>query len=133
MAEIAAAHNVPYVATASSSYPLDLFRKVEKAVNTPGPSYVHVLSVCPTGWRIPSEKAIEYGKLATQTGIFPLYEVIDGEYHMSMDLKKRKPVEDYFKGHGRFRHLTGDNIKTIQERVDRDWDRLRSRCVNVKD
>ena len=132
MAEIAAAHHIPYVATACSSYPLDLFKKAKRAVETPGPAYVHVLSVCPTGWRIPSEKAIEYGKLAVQTGIFPLYEVIDGEYRLSMNFKTRKPVTEYFKDHGRFRHLTPDRVQEIQDRVDKEWERLVSRCVNLK-
>jgi pyruvate ferredoxin oxidoreductase beta subunit len=132
MAEIAAAHRIPYVAQASSAYPLDLFRKAERALAAKGPAYVHVLSVCPTGWRIPTAKAIEYGKLATLTGIFPLYEVVNGEYHMTMDLKTRKPVTDYFKGHGRFRHLTPETVREIQERVDQDWERLRAKCVNVK-
>jgi len=132
MAEIAAAHRIPYVATANSAYPLDLYRKAQKAVETPGPSYVHVMSVCPTGWRIPSDKAIEYGKLATETGVFPLYEVIDGEYHLSKDLKKKKPLADYFKGHGRFRHLSPDLVEDIQKRIDEDWERLRSKCVNVE-
>jgi pyruvate ferredoxin oxidoreductase beta subunit len=132
MAEIAAAHHIPYVATASSAYPLDLFRKAQTAVDTPGPSYLHVLSVCPTGWRIPSEKAIAYGKLATQTCVFPLYEVIEGEYHISMDVKNKKPVDEYFKGQGRFRHLTPENVAEIQARIDKDWERLRSRSVNVE-
>jgi pyruvate ferredoxin oxidoreductase beta subunit len=132
MAEIAAAHRIPYVATASSAYPLDLFKKARRAVETEGPSYLHVLSVCPTGWRIPSEKAIEYGKLATQCCIFPLYEVIDGEYHLTMDMKKRKKsVDEYLKGHGRFRHLGPEHILKIQERVDKDWERLRLKCVNI--
>jgi len=133
MPEIAAAHRIPYVATASSAYPMDLYEKAKRAVETPGPSYLHVLSVCPTGWRIPSEKAIEYGKLATQTCVFPLYEVIDGEYRLSRDVKKnKKPIDDYFKGHGRFRHLTPEDVQKIQERVDRDWELLRAKCVNVK-
>ncbi len=132
MAEIVAAHNVPYVATASSAYPLDLYKKAQKAAEVKGPAYLHVLSVCPTGWRIPSDKAIHYGKLATKTGSFPLYEVIDGEYHLSMDIKNRAPMTDYFKGHGRFRHLTPELVAEIQAKVDQDWEKLRSRCVNLK-
>jgi pyruvate ferredoxin oxidoreductase beta subunit len=132
MAEIAAAHRIPYVATASCAYPLDLYKKAVRAAQTPGPAYLHVLSVCPTGWRIPTDQAIEYGKLATQTGIFPLYEVIDGEYHLSMDFKNLKPVTDYFKGHGRFRHLTPDLVAEIQANTERDWDRLKNRCVGRK-
>ncbi len=132
MPQIAAAHRIPYVATANSAFPLDLFKKAKRAVETPGPAYVHVMSACPTGWRIPSDKAIEYGKMVTDTGIFPLYEIIDGEYHLSRDKKKRVPVEEYFKGHGRFRHLAPDQVADIQKQVDKDWEMLRSLCVNVK-
>jgi pyruvate ferredoxin oxidoreductase beta subunit len=132
MAEIVAAHNIPYVATASSSYPLDLFKKAARAAQIPGPAYLHVMSVCPTGWRIPGDKAIEYGKLATQVGMFPLYEVVNGEYSLSMNFKQLKPVTDYFSGHGRFRHLTPDVIEKIQANVNRDWERLKARCVNLK-
>ena len=71
MPEIAVAHNIPYVATACSSYPFDLMRKVEKAAQANGPAYIHILSVCPTGWGLPSEKAIWIGRLAVETGVFP--------------------------------------------------------------
>jgi pyruvate ferredoxin oxidoreductase beta subunit len=132
MAEIAAAHHIPYVATASSAYPLDLYKKAARAAATPGAAYLHVMSVCPTGWRIPVEKAIEYGKLATQSGMFPLYEVIDGEYHLSMNFKQLKPITEYFAGHGRFRHLTPDLVEKIQMNVNHEWERLLARCVNLK-
>jgi len=133
MPQIAAAHRIPYVATASCSNPLDLYKKAQRAVETPGPAYVHVLSVCPTGWRIPSEKAIEYGKLATQTGVFPLYEIVDGEYYMSVKTKKLKPISEYFKGQGRFRHLTEEQVNEIQEQVRKDYDRLVKLCVNMEE
>jgi len=132
MPEIAVAHHIPYVATASSSYPLDLYAKAARAAATPGPAYLHVLSVCPTGWRIPTEKAIAYGKLATQCGVFPLYEVIDGEYHLSMNFKDLKPITEYFQGHGRFRHLTPDQVEEIQQNTLREWERLKALCVNLK-
>jgi pyruvate ferredoxin oxidoreductase beta subunit len=64
MPAIAAAHNIPYVATACPSYPFDLMDKVKKAVDAKGPAYVHVLSVCPTGWRCPTDIAVSIGKLA---------------------------------------------------------------------
>ncbi len=86
MAEIAVAHNVPYVATACSSYPFDLMEKVQKAAKTPGPAYVHILSVCPTGWRLPPNKAIWIGRLAVETGVFPLYEVVDGKYRITHEI-----------------------------------------------
>ncbi len=124
MPAIAAAHNIPYVATACHSYPFDLIAKVKRAVATPGPAYVHVLSVCPTGWRCATNIVIRLGRLAVTTGMFPLYEVIDGNYQMSLDLPKLRPVQDYLKGQGRFRHLSDDLIARIQKRVNLEYKKL---------
>lgn len=127
MAEIAVAHNVPYVATACSSYPFDLMEKVEKAARSAGPAYVHILSVCPTGWRLPPEKAIWIGRLAVETGVFPMYEVVKGTYRFTMEMEELRPVEEYLKPQGRFRHLTPDLIEEIQKRVTKDYDKLRAK------
>jgi pyruvate ferredoxin oxidoreductase beta subunit len=128
MPKIAVAHNIPYVATACPSYPFDLFAKIKKAKTIHGPAYVHILSVCPTGWRIPMDLAIEYGKLAVKTGIFPLYEVENGRYRMTYSPQPLRPVTDYLKGQGRFRHLTQDVTGVIQKRVDAEWEELRNLC-----
>jgi len=125
MPKIAAAHNIPYVATACPSYPFDLFAKVKKARMADGPSYLHVLSVCPTGWRIPTDLAIEYGKLAVRTGVFPLYEVENGQYKITYSPEPLKPVTEYIKGQGRFRHLKDAEIATIQERITAEWNDLK--------
>jgi len=125
MPKIAAAHNIPYVATACPSYPFDLFGKVKKARMVNGPSYLHILSVCPTGWRIPTDLAIEYGKLAVRTGVFHLYEVEDGVYRITYSPEPLKPVKDYIKGQGRFRHLKEDDIAKIQERITAEWEDLK--------
>lgn len=130
MPEIAAAHNIPYVATACHSYPFDLMAKVKKAVNTPGPAYVHVLSVCPTGWRSATDTVIRLGRLAVETGIFPLYEVVNGEYKMSVNLPKLKPVQNYLKQQGRFRHLSDDLIAQIQERITLEYEKLLGKAKN---
>ena len=74
MTAIAAAHGIPYTATACPSYYTDLMKKVQKAKEADGPAYLHVLSVCATGWRIPPKKSIEYGKLAVDSGVFPLLQ-----------------------------------------------------------
>jgi pyruvate ferredoxin oxidoreductase beta subunit len=124
MPEIAVAHNIPYVATACASYPFDLIQKVQKAAQMPGPAYVHILSVCPTGWRLPSNKAIWIGRLAVETGVFPLYEVVNGAYRVTQEVPELKPVETYLKPQGRFRHLTPDMIDQIQKRVREDYEKL---------
>jgi pyruvate ferredoxin oxidoreductase beta subunit len=124
MPEIAVAHNIPYVATACSSYPFDLMQKVQKAAQMPGPAYIHILSVCPTGWRLPSNKAIWIGRLAVDTGVFPLYEVVNGAYRITHQVPELKPVENYLRPQGRFRHLTPDLIGQIQKRVKEDYEKL---------
>jgi pyruvate ferredoxin oxidoreductase beta subunit len=128
MAAIAAAHDIPYVATACPSYPFDLMEKVKRGARTPGSAYIHVLAVCPTGWRSASDLSIRLGRLAVETGIFPLYEVIDGKYKLSVEPPKLRPVEDYFRLQGRFRHLTKDMIQTIQERVVREYEKVKEKA-----
>jgi pyruvate ferredoxin oxidoreductase beta subunit len=128
MPKIAAAHNIPYVATACPSYPFDLLAKIKKAKMVDGPSYIHILSVCPTGWRIPSNLAIRYGRLAVETGIFPLYEIEKGKYRLTYNPEPLRHVIDYLNGQGRFRHLTTKTISKIQEHVRADWGRLKYLC-----
>jgi len=128
MPAIAAAHNIPYVATACPSYPFDLMEKVEKGAKTPGPAYVHILSVCPTGWRCPTDLTVRIGRLAVETGIFPLYEVENGKYKLSFDFPELRPVTDYMKLQGRFRHLSEDILDKIQKRVTADYTELKERA-----
>ncbi len=131
MPAIAAAHAIPYVATACPSYPFDLMDKVKKGAETNGPAYIHVLSVCPTGWRCGSDTTIEMGRLAVQTGIFPLYEVENGKYKLNVNVPKLKPVADYLKTQGRFRHLTEDTIAEIQARVEKEYNELKEKAGMV--
>lgn len=128
MPAIAAAHNIPYVATACPSYPIDLVQKVKKAADIKGPAYVHILSVCPTGWRSAPELSIKLGRLAVETGVFPLYEVERGQYRMSMDFPKLRPIKEYFKLQGRFRHLTDDMIEEIEKRLHQEYEQLREKA-----
>ena len=128
MPKIAAAHNIPYVATACPSYPFDLLAKVKKASMAEGPSYLHILSVCPTGWRIPADMAIRYGRLAVQTGMFPLYEIEKGKYSLTFNPEPLRHVVDYLNGQGRYRHVTVRTMTAIQKRVTKDWERLKYLC-----
>jgi pyruvate ferredoxin oxidoreductase beta subunit len=128
MPAIAAAHNIPYVATACPSYPIDLVQKVKKAADIEGPAYVHILSVCPTGWRSAPELSIKLGRLAVETGMFPLYEVERGQYRLSIDFPKLKPIKEYVKLQGRFRHLTDEMIAEIEKRVHAEYEQLRAKA-----
>jgi len=130
MPAIAAAHDIPYVATACPSYPFDLMDKVAKGIGTRGPAYIHILSVCPTGWRCSPELTIEIGRLAVKTRIFPLYEVENGQYKLNHGVAKPRPVNDYLKLQGRFRHLSEETIAEIQHRVDKEYAKLMEKVAS---
>lgn len=125
---IVADHNIPYVATACPSYPFDLLDKVAKGAAVKGPAYLHVFSVCPTGWRCAPEISVEIGRLAVQTGVFPLYEIEAGQYKLNVSPAKLKPVGDYLKLQGRFRHLSEETIQKIQDRVEKDYAKLKEKA-----
>jgi len=129
MPAITAAHDIPYVATACPSYPFDLMAKVARGAAIHGPAYVHILSVCPTGWRSAPDLTIRIGRLAVETGVFPLYEVEDGKYKLSIDLPQLRPVQDYLKLQGRFRHLSEETIKEIQNRVNKEYAKLKEKVA----
>jgi pyruvate ferredoxin oxidoreductase beta subunit len=128
MVAIAVAHNIPYVATASPSYVFDLYFKIKKAIETPGPAYVHILCVCPTGWRSPTDLSVRLGRLAVETAVFPLFEVVDGKYHLTVQPPKIRPIRDYLKPQGRFRHLRDPEKDYIQRRVLERYRDLLAKC-----
>jgi pyruvate ferredoxin oxidoreductase beta subunit len=120
------AHRPVYAATVIGSEPLDLARKVERAKDLDGPRLILALAPCPTGWGFEPELSVDIGKLAVQTGIWPLKEYIDGEVVHTKIPKARRPVEDYLRLQGRFAHLfeptrRDDLIDELQQRVDDYW------------
>lgn len=126
MPAIVASHAIPYVATACPSYPMDLVKKVRKAAEIDGSTYIHVLCPCPVGWRFPSELGVRMGRLAVRSGAFPLYEIENGKLRITVKVDKREPVTEYIKLQGRFAHLTEEEIEAIQKQVDGGWEKLLS-------
>jgi pyruvate ferredoxin oxidoreductase beta subunit len=123
MAEIMASHNIPYVATVNIAYFNDFKMKIEKALSIKGPKFIHALSSCTTGWKHDPGKTIEIMRLATTTGIFPLYEVEKGNMKITYKPETMVPVTEYLKTQGRFRHLINNKeaIDKIQSQVDSWW------------
>jgi pyruvate ferredoxin oxidoreductase beta subunit len=128
-AAIVAAHEIPYVATACPSYPFDMMEKVKKGLAVNGPAFINVFSVCPTGWRSAVDLSVRLGRLAVQTGVFPLYEVVNGKYKITVEPSPMRPVLDYLKPQGRFRHLSENDVKEIQERTIREYNMLKARTT----
>jgi pyruvate ferredoxin oxidoreductase beta subunit len=117
MPTIAAAHNIPYVATACISYPLDLAKKVRKGL-TSSPAYIQVLAPCPTGWRYDPNLTIKIGELAVQTGYYPLYEIEKGKVEITVEIAKRKPIIEFLELQGRFRYMSEREIEVFQQYVN---------------
>jgi len=120
MPEIAAAHGIPYVATASVGYPQDLQKKVKKALSIKGPKYLQVHVPCPLGWRHLSNLTFDIAKLAVECGLYPLVEIENGKLSQVRKLVKIKPVEEYLKPQGRFKHIMSlpEQIKAVQQIAD---------------
>jgi pyruvate ferredoxin oxidoreductase beta subunit len=133
---IMTAHRIPYIATACSSYPADLIEKVEAAKRLRGTRYIHILAPCPPGWRFASEKTIEIGRLAVETGIWPLFDIKNGKFSLSpisellLQSSKRRPVSEYLETQGRFHHLSSVDIEGIEASISNAWGRL-SRINNT--
>jgi pyruvate/2-oxoacid:ferredoxin oxidoreductase beta subunit len=126
---ILAAHGIPYIATASVAYPEDLYKKAKKAKEIKGTRFLHIYAPCPSGWKSRPEDTVKLARLAVQTGIFPLYEMLDGETKvLSLKLKEKKPIDDYVRLQGRFRHLKPEDIAVMQAEVDRKYEKLLKSC-----
>jgi pyruvate/2-oxoacid:ferredoxin oxidoreductase beta subunit len=131
MEAIMAAHGIPYIATASVGYPEDLFKKVKKAKDIEGTRFIHIYAPCPVGWKSRPEDTIKLARMVVQNGIFPLFEIEWGEtYILNIKPKERKPIDDYLKLQGRFRHLSDKEIAFMQKEVDRKWEKLLSKVSN---
>ncbi len=119
MPEICLAHGIPYVATASAGFPQDLQRKVKKAISIKGPKYIQVHVPCPLGWRHETNLTLQVAKVAVETGLYPLVEFENGVLSAQRKITP-KPVEEYLKIQGRFKHLLAnpEEIKKIQAIAD---------------
>ncbi|MEK7307908.1 MAG: thiamine pyrophosphate-dependent enzyme, partial [Nitrospirota bacterium] len=128
LTKIMAAHNIPYTAQASPSHWSDLIKKVRKAFEIKGPKFMNVISACNRGWRSKTDDAITLCRLAVNTCYWPLYEVENGITRITVKPKDKKPITEFLKPQGRFKHLFAPEnewmLKKIQEDIDKDWEEL---------
>ena len=133
LTEILAAHGIPYAAQTTYIGNLrDLHEKSHRAIYTPGPAFVNVLSPCPRGWQYPTEDLALLCKMAVDTCVWPMYEVIEGKWYLNYEPKTKLPVEEFMKLQGRFRHCfkPGNEwtIEAAQKYVDQKWEELLSKA-----
>jgi pyruvate ferredoxin oxidoreductase beta subunit len=128
LTKIMAAHNIPYVAQASPSHWMDLVKKVKKALEINGPKFMNILSPCNRGWRSRTDDSIMLSRLGVETCYWPLYEIENSITRITFRPKEKRPIEDFLKSQGRFKHLFNPEnewiIKKFQEDIDREWERL---------
>ncbi len=132
---IMVAHNIPYVAQVSPHNWRDTVMKASKGFEVKGPAFINSISPCPRGWRFPSDSTIAMAKLAVETCVWPLFEVVEGKYTLTAESSRiadgkveRKPIIEWFTAQGRFKHLLNergeDVIEAYQKEVDRRWNHL---------
>lgn len=132
MTAIAEAHGIPYIAQSSPGYYMDLMHKARRAFQTRGPAFLNVMSPCPLGWVSDPGDTLVLARLAVDTCVWPLFEIAEGEFSLTYLPPEKKPVVEWLKPQGRFRHLfTAENeglIDQIQAEVDRNWQKLLDRA-----
>ena len=132
LTDIMIAHGLRYVAQASPHDPRDLVRKAAKALATPGPTFLNILSPCPRGWRSDGAESIDLARQAVNTCYWPLFEVEDGQYRLTYRPKLKEDLLPWLRRQGRFAHLfkpgNEDALARVQDWVDHEWDKLLVRC-----
>jgi len=128
LTRILAAHGIPYVAQASPSHWQDLMKKVRKALDIKGPKFINILAPCNRGWRTEMDDAIQLSRLAVDTCYWPLFEIENGQTRITVTPREKKPLVDFLKPQGRFKHLfqpAGEGLlREAQAQVDAGWERL---------
>ena len=122
MFEIAAAHDIPYAATASIGYISDFIEKVRKASQIEGTKYIHVIAPCPTGWGVAPDETVAIAKEVVDSGLWYLAEYENGRFRLNHKPKQFTSVEEYLRKQGRFRHLTDEDISIITASRDKKWE-----------
>jgi pyruvate ferredoxin oxidoreductase beta subunit len=128
LTKIMVAHGVPYVAQTTPAHWRDLMTKVRKALEVDGPAFINILAHCNRGWRTGTNTIIQDLKLAVDTCFWPIYEYENGKLTINYKPKEKKPVVEFLKTQGRFKHLFSPGnehlLEQIQELIDREWEAL---------
>jgi len=124
-------HHINYVAQASIFHWADLSKKVQRAMEVNGPSFINVMSPCQRSWGFDPSQTVQIAKLAVETNFWPLYEINNGKFTLNYEPRKRTPIIEWIKSQKRFKHLLKPEnkkiIERIQEHIDKQFETLRKR------
>jgi pyruvate ferredoxin oxidoreductase beta subunit len=127
MIRIMESHDLPYIATTSPSYPVDLYDKFVKAKRIKGTRYIQMSAPCPPGWIYPPKDTVRIGRLAVETGVVVLFEIEDGKFRFTgrsktlADKGSKLPIINYIERQGRFRKMSAEQLAQLQRWVDTRW------------
>jgi pyruvate ferredoxin oxidoreductase beta subunit len=133
---IAMAHEVPYVATATVADLRDLEYKATRAMDFHGARYLHILVPCPLGWGSSPADTVKVARLATESGLFPVFEAETGQVVNTTPIRHLVPVTDYLRIQARYAHLFRPTERTeviarIQAAADRNITRFELMPDNI--
>lgn len=120
----AVASGCVYAATASPSHPFDLIEKVRRAWSVSGSAYIHVLCPCPLSWGFDSEDTVRIARMAVETHIFPLYEIAEGHYTITVNDQPPRAAADYVARQGRFSSWRKNQTAELQAQTDKAYAQL---------
>ncbi len=129
--DIVAAHHIPYLAQANVAFLPDLKKKAQKALAVEGPSFLSVFSPCTNNWKFPTSQYVNIAKLATETNFWPLYEIENGKHNITWEPKNVKPLTEFLKTQGRFKHLFKEKNQPIIDQMQRIANEEFARLVSL--
>lgn len=117
--------DLAYQATASIGDIQDFKRKVKKAKEVDGPSFIHVHAPCPSGWYFPTGQTIKVGRLAIESGLWQLWEKENGKIKINRKKFDLEKVNEYLSLQGRYKNVTDEVIEEIKKEVMRKYEVLK--------
>jgi pyruvate ferredoxin oxidoreductase beta subunit len=136
--KIMEAHQIPYIATTTPAYPIDLYDKFVRAKRIKGTRFIHIHTPCPPGWQYPTKDTIRIGRLAVDTGLCVLFEVENGKFRFTGRSKtlaekgSKLPVVHYVERQGRFKKMSIEQLSQLQAWVDDRWEEYKQKAAESK-
>jgi pyruvate ferredoxin oxidoreductase beta subunit len=127
--EKAKAAKPDYFATACPAYPFDCVEKVSAALRCGGTGFIGVLVPCPTGCLYDPALSLESGKRAVDTGLFPLYQLEQGVF--TLTVAATAPASSYTELQPLVPAVSGRELEHIQRLADKNLRGLRGRKTTI--
>ena len=125
-------HNASYVATASTSHIQDFINKLEKAKKLKGFRYIEIISVCPPGWKVPTDSGPNLVKEAVECGYWLLFEYEKGNLTINAE-PNFEGLRSFLSKQGRFNFLSENQYEILETFYKDRWKKIKNiQCNNEK-